>query len=158
MFRKIRRVKNEISLEDAKLLLKNNKRAILSVNGLNGYPHSFPINYFYNAEENKLYFHGAKMGYKIDCINKDNRATFVTYGNEVLTEDGWSYKVSSAIAYGKIELIEDREETLKFVKELAMKYYTSEKEVDEVIKRSGSAVLVYRLNIEHLTGKIVHEK
>ena len=39
-----------------------------------------------------------------------------------------------------------------------MKYYTSEKEVDEVIKRSGSAVLVYRLNIEHLTGKIVHEK
>lgn len=98
------------------------------------------------------------MGYKIDCINKDNRATFVTFGNEVLTEDGWSYKVSSAIAYGKIELIEDREETLKFVKELAMKYYTSEKEVDEVIKRSGSAVLVYRLNIEHLTGKIVHEK
>lgn len=37
MFRKIRRIKNEISVEDAKSLLRNNTRAAFSVNGDDGY-------------------------------------------------------------------------------------------------------------------------
>ncbi|WRK55657.1 hypothetical protein SD457_13480 [Coprobacillaceae bacterium CR2/5/TPMF4] len=45
MFRKIRRTKSEISVEEAKILLKNNKRAAFSVNGDNGYPFTIPINF-----------------------------------------------------------------------------------------------------------------
>ena len=43
MFRKLRRVKNEISAEEAKQLLKNNKRAAFSVHGDDGYPYTIPI-------------------------------------------------------------------------------------------------------------------
>lgn len=60
MFRKLRRVKNEISAEEAKLLLKNNKRAAFSVHGDDGYPYTIPINFYYDEEENRIYFHSAK--------------------------------------------------------------------------------------------------
>ena len=43
MFRNMRRVKNEISVEEAKELLKKNRRAALSVHGDGGYPYTIPI-------------------------------------------------------------------------------------------------------------------
>ena len=48
MFRNMRRVKNEISLEEAKELLKKNRRAALSVHGDDGYPYTIPINFYYD--------------------------------------------------------------------------------------------------------------
>ncbi len=44
MFRKIRRVKNEISEEAAKELLRKNRRGALAVNG---YPYAIPIDFYY---------------------------------------------------------------------------------------------------------------
>ena len=63
MFRKVRKIKNEITTEEAKELLRNNKRAAFSVNGDNGYPYAIPINFYYDEEENKIYFHSAKKGH-----------------------------------------------------------------------------------------------
>lgn len=48
MFRKVRKIKNEITTEEAKELLRNNKRAAFSVNGDNGYPYAIPINFYYD--------------------------------------------------------------------------------------------------------------
>lgn len=158
MFREIRRVKNEISVEEAKKLLLNNKRGVISFNGEDEYPYSIPINYYYNEVENKLYFHCAKKGYKIDCIEKNNKSCFVTYGNEELSENGWSYYVSSAIVFGKIEIIKDRNIIVKEIKKLASKYYPSSKEIEEAINNSIDAVSMFTLNIEHISGKRVHEK
>lgn len=82
MFRQMRRIRQELPLDEAKKLLIKNKRGVLSLNGEDGYPYSLPINYFYDEKENKLYFHGAKTGYKVDCIKNNNKASFVTYGDE----------------------------------------------------------------------------
>ena len=60
MFRKIRRVKNEISVEDAKELLRNNKRGALAVNGDGGYPYAIPIDFYYDEDENRIYFRSAR--------------------------------------------------------------------------------------------------
>ena len=63
MFRELRRKKREISTEAAKQLLKTERRGILAVNGEDGYPYAIPINYYYDEEQNKIYFHGARAGY-----------------------------------------------------------------------------------------------
>lgn len=73
MFRKVRKIKNEITTEEAKELLRNNKRAAFSVNGDNGYPYAIPINFYYDEEENKIYFHSAKKGHKIDSIKNNGK-------------------------------------------------------------------------------------
>lgn len=158
MFRQMRRIKQELPLDEAKKLLIKNKRGVLSLNGEDGYPYSIPINYFYDEEENKLYFHGAKTGYKVDCIKNNNKASFVTYGDEELSDNGWSYYLKSVVIFGKIEIVEDRELAAKKLRELAEKYYPSLSEVDAVMERSFDNALVYSLDIAHMTCKKVHEK
>lgn len=158
MFRQMRRIKQELSLEEAKKLLIKNKRGVISFNGEDGYPYSIPINFFYDKDENKLYFHGAKTGYKVDCIKNNNKSCFVTYGDEELSDNGWSYYLKSVVVFGKIEIVEDREFAAKKLKELASRYYPSLSEIDAAMERSFDNALVYSLNIEHVTCKRVHEK
>ena len=158
MFRQMRRIKQELPLEEAKSLLIKNKRGVISLNGEEGYPYSIPINYFYDEEENKIYFHGAKTGYKVDCIKNNNKASFVTYGDEELSDNGWSYYLKSVVVFGKIEIVEDRELAAKKLRELAVKYYPSLSEVDAVMERSFDNALVYYLDTKHMTCKKVHEK
>lgn len=158
MFRQMRRIKQELPLDEAKKLLKENKRGVISLNGEDGYPYSIPINYFYDEEENKLYFHGAKTGYKVDCIKNNNKSCFVTYGDEELSDNGWSYYLKSVVVFGEIEIIEDRDLAAKKLKELAAKYYPSLSEVDAAMEKSFDKALVYSLDIEDMTCKKVHEK
>ena len=158
MFRQMRRIKQELPLDEAKKLLIKNKRGVISLNGEEGYPYAIPINYFYDEEENKLYFHGAKTGYKVDCIKNNNKASFVTYGDEELSDNGWSYYLKSVVVFGKIEIIEDRDLAAKKLRELSAKYYPSLSEVDAAMERSFDNALVYYLDIAHMTCKKVHEK
>lgn len=158
MFRQMRRIRQELPLDEGKKLLIKNKRGVLSLNGEDGYPYSIPINYFYDAEENKLYFHGAKTGYKIDCIKNNNKASFVSYGDEELSDNGWSYYLKSVVVFGKIEIVDDRELAAKKLRELGAKYYPSLSEVDAVMERSFDNALVYYLDIAHMACKKVHEK
>lgn len=68
MFRKVRKKVNEISVELAKDLVKKSRRGILAVNGDDGYPYAIPINYLYDEESQKIFFHGSKAGYKLDSL------------------------------------------------------------------------------------------
>ena len=64
MFRDIRKKKNQISTEAAEQLLREARRGVLAVNGREGYPYAIPINYYYDREAQKIYFHGARAGHK----------------------------------------------------------------------------------------------
>lgn len=158
MFRKIRRTKSEISVEEAKILLKNNKRAAFSVNGDNGYPFTIPINFYYDENENKIYFHSAKSGHKIDSIKASNKVCFTTWDDGYLDEGDWAYHVASCVVYGRAILVEDRKITEEKVRILAMKYYPTTKEVEQEIQKSIDRVQLVAIDIEHISGKKVHEK
>ena len=84
MFRPIRRKKNEMSIEAAKALLASERRGVLAMNGDDGYPYAIPIDYYYCESENKIYFHGAREGYKAEILKKDGKVCFTVFGNERL--------------------------------------------------------------------------
>lgn len=158
MFRKIRRLKSEISVEEAKKLLKNNRRAAFSVNGDNGYPFTIPINFYYSENENKIYFHSAKSGHKIDSIKANDKVCFTTWDDGYLDEGDWAYHVSSCVVYGRAILIEDRKITEEKVRTLALKYYPNIIEAEQEIQKSIDRVQLVAIDIEHISGKKVHEK
>lgn len=79
MFRKMRRFKQQITKEECREVLKNAKRGVLSLLGEDGYPYGLPINHWYCEGDGKLYFHGAKEGYKIEAIRKCDKASFCAY-------------------------------------------------------------------------------
>ncbi len=62
MFREIRKKRNKIEDSAAEELLRNSRRGVLAVNGDDGYPYAIPLNYFYDRENRKIYFHGARAG------------------------------------------------------------------------------------------------
>lgn len=80
MFRDIRKKKNQISTEAAEQLLREARRGILAVNGREGYPYAIPINYYYDREAQKIYFHGARAGHKVEAIRACDKVCFTVYG------------------------------------------------------------------------------
>lgn len=70
MFREMRRFKQQITTEECKKVLKEEKRAAFSVIGDDGYPYTIPINFYYDEADNIIYFHGAKEGHKADAVNR----------------------------------------------------------------------------------------
>ena len=158
MFKKVRRVKNEISAEEARALLRNNRRGALAVNGDGGYPYAVPIDFYYDEDENRIYFHSAKAGHKIDSMRSNGKVCFATWDDGVLEDGDWAYHVSSCIVFGRAKLIEDRGLTAEKIRKFALKYYPSEKEADAEIKKSLGAVQLVAIDIEHVSGKRVHEK
>lgn len=158
MFRSLRRTKREIPVEAAKALLKNEKRGVLAVNGDDGYPFAVPVNYIYDEINNKIYIHGAKSGHKVDALKKCDKVCFTVYGNEEFEEGDWAPYVSSTVVFGRCALIADAELTRSRVRELAVKYYPTEKEADEELEKYIAEVQLYEITIEHLCGKRIHEK
>ncbi len=158
MFRKVRKSKNEISTEDAKALLRDNKRAALSVNGDDGYPYTVPVNFYYDEAEQKIYVHSAKKGHKIDAMKANDKICLTTWNDGELEDGDWAFHVASCVVFGRAKLIEDRKITEEKIRKFACKYYPSAEEVEEEIKKAINGVQLVAMEIEHISGKRVHEK
>ena len=81
MFREIRKKKNAITADAAESLLEKSRRGVLAVNGDDGYPYAIPVNYFYDRNEQKIYFHGARAGHKVDALRASDKVCFTITEN-----------------------------------------------------------------------------
>ena len=159
MFKSIRKKINEIDHSSAEALLQSNRRGILAMNGDNGYPYAIPINYFYDSVEQKIFFHGAKAGHKVEALKASDKVCFTVYGNERIDEfESWAPYVQSVVVFGRCRLLETGLESINRLKEFAMKYYPDEALDDEEIARSGRAAQMFEITVEHMSGKQVQEK
>ena len=70
----------------------------------------------------------------------------------------WAPYLQSAVVFGRGRLLDDSEETLVLTRKIAEKYYPGKELIEEEIRRSGKAVQVYEISIEHLSGKEIQEK
>lgn len=158
MFRPMRRKNQELSKDECIKLLNENKRASIALIGDDDYPYSLPINYYYDEETNAIYFHSAKEGHKVDAIKKNNKISFSIIGDEKLDEGNYFYFVKSVIIFGKAEIVLNEDDRFKFLKIFGMKYFPSEEYTLEELKNSMARALLIKISIEHMTGKLVHEK
>ena len=66
MFRELRRKKQALSIEESAAILDRGTSGVLALAGDYDYPYAVPISYVYDGE--KLYFHCARSGHKLDAI------------------------------------------------------------------------------------------
>lgn len=158
MFRPMRRPKNAIPDEQAKKLLREEKRGVIAMNGDDGYPFAIPVDYFYDETAGKIYFHGAKSGYKVDALRRCDKVCFTVYGGETIREEAWAPYLRSVVVFGRCRLLEQSPETMALLKRFAMKYYPEEQLADEGIRQNGAAAQLFEIEIHHLSGKEVQEK
>lgn len=157
MFRKMRRFRQQISDEECRKVLKEQKRGVLSVLGDDGYPYGVPIDFWYDEEENRICFHGSRVGHKIDAIKGCDKVSFCVMDQGFLKEGSWALNIKSVIIFGRISIVQDHEKTLQIARNLCYKFTDDENYIEQEIRRSGTAVQCLELSIEHMTGKLVNE-
>ena len=155
MFRGMRRMKQQLSIEECEAILKKEPRGVLAIYGEDGYPYAFPMNQFY--VDGSLYFHCAKVGHKIDALAKDNRVSFCVMDEGYRKEGEWPLNIKSVIAFGTITKITDPQKAVDVIRKLALKHYPTPESVDAEIAESMKNVCMLELKVDHMTGKLVNE-
>lgn len=157
MFRKMRRFKQQLEQKECIEVLKSQPRGVLSILGEDGYPYGIPIDYWYCEEENRIYFHGAKEGHKIDAIKECDKASFCVFDEGYREEGEWALNIKSVIIFGRIRLVEEQEKSLSICRELCFKFTDDEEYIQKEIENAGKRVQCLELIPEHMTGKLVKE-
>jgi hypothetical protein len=157
MFRKMRRSPQALTREEIVEVLKKETRGVLSVQGDDGYPYGVPINHYYDEETNKLYFHGANFGHRVDAIKRDPKVSYCVFGQDYQKEGDWAKYVKSVIIFGKAELIEEQEEIKKWSRKLCDKFPCPPEYVEAEIEKDAARTLCFSIAIEDMNGKLVHE-
>ena len=157
-FRPLRRKSRAISDDEAREPLLNEKRGALAVNGDNGYPFAIPLDCLYEPTENRIYFHGARQGHKVDALTKSDKVCFTVFGGDFHKDGEWAPYVRSTVVFGRCRLESDPTLTLEKIRALALRYYPSAEEVEAEIAREIRGAQLYVIEIEHLTGKQIKEK
>lgn len=156
MFRDMRRKNQLLSADETIDILKNNTSGVLALLGDNGYPYSVPMSYVYS--DGRIYFHSAKSGHKTDAVKNCDKASFCVIAKDEVVPSEYTTYFKSVIAFGKIRIVNKKEEIINALHILGEKYnpgHINERaaEIDKFINN----VCVLCFDIEHITGKAAKE-
>ena len=158
MFRELVRKKQQLSESECVELLKSELRGVLSINGDDGYPYGLPIDHYYDETDGHIYFHSGNVGYKLEMMRKDPKASYCAYDGGFLKEGDWALNIKSVIVFGKIRFIEDEEKALDICRKLSRKFTSSEEYIEKEIELAKHRLVCFELIPEYMTGKLVNEK
>lgn len=124
MFRKMRRFKQQISEEECIRILKEQPRGVLSMIGDDGYPYGIPLDHWYSG--NKLYFHGAKVGHKMDAITAFDKVSYCVMDESFRRDGEWALNIKSVVVFGRIRVVEDEAKKREICTNLVRKFTDDE--------------------------------
>lgn len=153
MFYEMRRKKQQLSREEAFRILRAGTSGVLALTGNDGYPYAVPLSYV--CVENKIYFHCAKSGHKIDAIRQSPKASFCVIAQDQVVPEEYTTYYKSVIAFGEIHILEDEQEKQRAMKKLALKYAPEDTPANRgnSIRGAWERLCVLEMEIAHITGK-----
>ena len=157
MFRQMRRFKQQISDEECIRILKEQPRGVLSVIGDNGYPYGIPLDHWYSESDNRLYFHCAKEGHKLDAIKACDKVSYCVYDEGYRREGEWALNINSVVIFGRMHVVEDEGRKRSICENLCRKFTDDEAFLEKEMKNAFPRVCCLEIEIEHMTGKLVNE-
>lgn len=153
MFRKMRRARQQMPEEEALELLREGYAGVLALNGDDGYPYAVPLNYVYT--DGKLYFHGAKSGYRFDAASRDGKVSFCVVGQSDNVPEKFTCVFRSVVVFGRASYVTDEEEKRSAIGLMLNKYAPERlaEDREKAIASEWSAMAILRVDVEHVTGK-----
>lgn len=170
----MRRKDREMDRGFGLMVIDKSTYGILSVIDDNGEPYAIPVSIV--RDENKLYFHSAKEGKKVEIFKENPKVSIAFVGEvkvpEIYTKEEldelvkdeskgvllirkvFTTEYESAIVKGKIELVEDEEERIKAMKLICQKYTPNKMDYFNLAIKSGlKRTNVYKIEIEEIKAK-----
>ena len=148
----MRRIGQELPREECLRILQEHENGVLALQGDEGYPYAVPLNYHYMDE--RLYFHCAMEGHKIDAIRRCDKASFCIIDADAVDADKATTRFRSLIIFGRVRLLEDEAEKRRALLSLGKRFCPGREaaiqaEIDQSLSHTG----VIELTIEHISGK-----
>jgi Predicted flavin-nucleotide-binding protein len=151
MFREMRRGKQVLSMEDTIAVMDRCTNGVLACLGDEDYPYAVPVSYVYFND--KIYFHSAKAGHKIDSVMKNPKVSIAVIDEDTIVSEKYTTYFRSVIAFGKARIVEG-DEWLEAFKALVEKYsgdQPGEAKHKEITGCTRSYIIA--IDVEHITGK-----
>ena len=153
VFREMRRKKQALSQQEIAQILQQETSGVLALIGDEVYPDAVPISYVYDGE--KLYFHSAQCGPKLDAIQQNAKASFCVVAKDTVVPEEYTTYFQSVIVFGQIRLIQDERAKRAAIEKLAGKYApeATTMELEQEINREWNPLCLLEMTIDHVTGK-----
>ena len=153
MFREMRRKKQALSEKDCAAVLNRGTSGVLALLGEEGYPYAVPLSYVYDGE--KLYFHSAKSGHKLDAVRSNPKASFCVIDQDQIIPEEYTTYFRSVIAFGTVRIVEEEEEKRSAIEKLALKYAPEDTAENRrnAIDREWAPLCMLEMTVDHLAGK-----
>lgn len=120
MFREMRRKKQKLAEEECRAIIERANSGVMGVIGDDGYPYTVPVNPFLMG--NKLYFHSAKAGHKIDAIVKEPKVSFTFIDKDDVVSREFTTYFRSVQVFGKAHIVTDEEERQRAFRAFCERY------------------------------------
>ena len=139
MFRPMRRSRQALGIDACKEVLSRGTSGVLALLG----------------DGEKLYFHCAREGHKLDAIRREARASFCVVDRDEVVPEEYTTYFRSAIAFGRVRVIEDEVQKRAAVELLACRYFPQDSAENRhrAIEREWAGLCMLEMDIEHLSGK-----
>ena len=150
-YRTMRRFKQQLPPDEAEQIMATATNGTLSLVDSRGEPYGVPMSFVSDGAQ-RIYFHCAREGRKMECLRACGRASFCIVAQDDVQPATFTTYYRSVIASGRIATVDDRDETVAALRMLCAKYspgFDCTAEIEGAIDR----VAVLRLDIESVTGK-----
>ena len=157
MFREMRRDKQSLSQREIQDILYKGTSGVLALSGDDGFPYAVPISYVY--EDEKIYFHSAKSGHKLDAIKRNEKASFCVVDQDQIIPEEYTTYYRSVIVFGSMRVLTDEQEKRLAIEKLAKKYapHDDASNRQREINQSWESLCMLEMTIHHSTGKAARE-
>ncbi|HIZ56673.1 MAG TPA: pyridoxamine 5'-phosphate oxidase family protein [Firmicutes bacterium] len=153
MFQKMRRNKQALSQDACATILYRCTSGVLALSGDDGYPYAVPISYVYDGE--KLYFHSAKSGHKLDAIRRNPKASFCVIDKDQVVPKEYTTYFRSVIVFGIIRVLADEHQKRAAIEKLAWKYAPDDtaEHRQKTIDDEWTSLYMLEMTPKHISGK-----
>ena len=147
----MRREDRKIGIEEAKSILDKGEYGVLSMTSTESGGYGIPVSYVFCGD--RIYFHSAKEGTKLDYLMKNSKVSFCVVGKTEVLPSKFGTIYESVIVSGFTTEVDGDEKYEGLVRLLAK--YSSEfmPEGKAYIENAINKLLVIKLVIESITDK-----
>ena len=153
MFRPMRRSAQALGVDACREVLSRGTSGVLALLGDGGWPYAVPMSYAFDGE--KLYFHCAREGHKLDAIRREARASFCVVDRDEVVPEEYTTYFRSVIAFGRVRVLEDEAQKRAAIELLARRYFPQDSAENRrrAIEREWAGLCMLEMDIEHMSGK-----
>ena len=153
----MRRNRQSLSEDMIRDILFKGSSGVLALSGDDDYPYAVPISYVFDGD--RIFFHCARSGHKIDAIRRNPKASFCVIGQDHVVPEEYTSHYRSVIVFGTIRIIENEGEMMDAIMKIARKYAPDDTPENRIraIEKEWKALCMLEMKIEHMTGKEAKE-